>query len=79
MLVDSLSRCVTSSNDLRPWQAHEEKEEMENLRARNMRLVTNILPTHVAEYFLNAQNKEEVSPPHARWRHVRVPRPRSSK
>ncbi|ELT87487.1 hypothetical protein CAPTEDRAFT_155468 [Capitella teleta] len=40
-------------------QAHEEKEEMESLRIYNMKLVANILPVHVAEHFLKAQNKKD--------------------
>ena len=45
--------------DLSHFQAHEEKEEMESLRAYNMKLVANILPVHVAEHFLKAQNKKD--------------------
>lgn len=34
---------------------------MESIRAYNMRLVSNILPMHVAQHFLKAQNnKDEV-------------------
>ncbi|XP_013407025.1 adenylate cyclase type 5 [Lingula anatina] len=40
-------------------QATEEKEEMENLRAYNMKLLANILPLHVAEHFLKSQNKKD--------------------
>lgn len=40
-------------------QAHDEKEEMESLRKYNMKLVANILPVHVAEHFLKAQNKKD--------------------
>ncbi|XP_064647908.1 adenylate cyclase type 5-like [Lineus longissimus] len=40
-------------------QATEEKEEMESLRAYNMRLLANILPIHVAEHFLKAQVKKD--------------------
>lgn len=32
---------------------------MESLRAYNMKLVANILPVHVAEHFLKAQNKKD--------------------
>ena len=43
-------------------QATEEKDEMESLRAYNLKLVANILPLNVAEHFLKNQvNKEEVS------------------
>ncbi|XP_074659501.1 adenylate cyclase type 5-like [Tubulanus polymorphus] len=43
-------------------QATEEKEEMESLRAYNMKLVNNILPAHVAEHFLkhHATKDEEL-------------------
>ncbi|KAL4222848.1 Adenylate cyclase type 5 [Mactra antiquata] len=41
-------------------QATEEKEEMESLRAYNLKLVANILPLHVAQHFLKrATNKDE--------------------
>ncbi|XP_060607849.1 adenylate cyclase type 6-like [Ruditapes philippinarum] len=40
-------------------QATEEKEEMESLRAYNLKLVANILPLHVAQHFLKRGNKEE--------------------
>ena len=38
-------------------------EEMEHLRAYNLRLLSNILPLHVAEFFLknNLNNDMEVS------------------
>lgn len=43
-------------------QATEEKEEMESLRAYNLRLLANILPLNVAEHFLKNQfKKDEVS------------------
>ncbi|KAK3596837.1 hypothetical protein CHS0354_015696 [Potamilus streckersoni] len=38
-------------------QATEEKEEMESLRAYNLKLVANILPLNVAEHFLKMQFK----------------------
>ena len=42
-------------------KATDEKEEMESLRAYNLKLVANILPLHVAEHFLKRKsNKEEV-------------------
>ncbi|XP_045169674.2 adenylate cyclase type 5-like [Mercenaria mercenaria] len=40
-------------------QATEEKEEMESLRAYNLKLVANILPLNVAQHFLKRGNKEE--------------------
>ena len=40
-------------------QANEEKEEMESIRAYNMKLVSNILPMHVAQHFLKAQNEKD--------------------
>ncbi|CAH1788216.1 unnamed protein product [Owenia fusiformis] len=40
-------------------QATDEKEEMESLRAYNMRLVCNILPQHVAEHFLKSESKKD--------------------
>ena len=36
-------------------QAMDEKNDMDVLKANNMRLLTNILPTHVAEHFLKHQ------------------------
>lgn len=41
-------------------QALEEKEDMEHLQAYNRKLLANILPAHVAEYFLTADRKNEV-------------------
>ena len=42
-------------------QAENENEEMEKVRAINMRLVANMLPSHVAEHFLKSKSsKEEV-------------------
>ena len=32
---------------------------MESLRAYNLKLLANILPLHVAEHFLQAQNKKD--------------------
>ncbi|KAF8770565.1 adenylate cyclase type 5-like [Argiope bruennichi] len=40
-------------------QALEEKEDMEHLQAYNRKLLANILPAHVAEYFLTADRKNE--------------------
>ena len=40
-------------------QATEEKEEMESLRAYNLRLLANILPLNVAEHFLKTQFKKD--------------------
>ncbi|RUS80899.1 hypothetical protein EGW08_011335 [Elysia chlorotica] len=37
-------------------QAQEEKEQMENLRAYNLKLLSNILPLHVAKHFLNMKD-----------------------
>ncbi|XP_077978185.1 adenylate cyclase type 5-like [Glandiceps talaboti] len=39
-------------------QAKEEKEEMEDLQAYNKRLLNNILPSFVAEYFLSHDTKD---------------------
>ncbi|XP_050418343.2 adenylate cyclase type 5 isoform X2 [Patella vulgata] len=41
-------------------QATEEKEEMESLRAYNLRLVANILPLAVAEHFLKSKKDEDL-------------------
>lgn len=43
-------------------QATEEKEEMESLRAYNLRLLANILPLNVAEHFLKNQFKKDEVP-----------------
>ncbi|PFX15541.1 Adenylate cyclase type 6 [Stylophora pistillata] len=40
-------------------QAFEKKTEVEKIRERNQKLVNNILPEHVADYFLQHQNKDE--------------------
>ena len=40
-------------------QAFEKKTELEKIRERNQKLVNNILPEHVADYFLQHQNKDE--------------------
>ncbi|XP_052095105.1 adenylate cyclase type 5-like [Mytilus californianus] len=40
-------------------QATEEKEQMESLRAYNLKLIANILPLHVAENFLKNQHKKD--------------------
>ena len=46
-------------------QATEEKEEMENLQAYNKRLLSNILPAHVADHFLSGVVKNnDVSTSH---------------
>ena len=39
----------------------EEKEEMDHLQAYNRKLVANILPNHVAEYFLKRERNVDVS------------------
>ncbi|ESO82178.1 hypothetical protein LOTGIDRAFT_135033 [Lottia gigantea] len=41
-------------------QATEEKDEMESLRAYNLKLVANILPLNVAEYFLKNKKDEDL-------------------
>ena len=40
-------------------QAFEKRTEVEELRVRNEKLVYNILPVHVANYFLQHQSKDE--------------------
>lgn len=40
-------------------EAFEKKTELEKIRERNQKLVNNILPEHVADYFLQHQNKDE--------------------
>ena len=40
-------------------QAFEKKTEVEKIRVRNRKLVDNILPEHVADYFLQHQSKDE--------------------
>jgi adenylate cyclase 1 len=37
------------------WQAHSERQEMESLQQSNRKILFNILPTHVAMYFLTAK------------------------
>lgn len=39
----------------------EEKEEMEHLQAYNKKLLSNILPVHVAEHFLSVEKNNDVS------------------
>ena len=39
----------------------EEKEEMEHLQAYNKKLLSNILPVHVADHFLNIDKNNDVS------------------
>ena len=39
----------------------EEKEEMEHLQAYNKKLLSNILPVHVAEHFLSVDKNNDVS------------------
>ena len=39
----------------------EEKEEMEHLQAYNKKLLSNILPVHVAEYFMSGDKNNDVS------------------
>ena len=42
-------------------QATEEKEEMEHLQAYNKKLLSNILPSHVADYFMSGDKNNDVS------------------
>lgn len=51
--------CVCMHVWMRWLQATEEMEEMENLRAYNLRLLSNILPLHVAEHFIKNKLKNE--------------------
>lgn len=44
---------------LRKMEAFEKRTEVENIRERNRKLVDNILPKHVADYFLQNQNSDE--------------------
>ena len=39
------------------YQISEEKEEMEHLQAYNKKLLSNILPAHVADHFLRSGDK----------------------
>ena len=39
----------------------EEKEEMEHLQAYNKKLLSNILPVHVAEFFMSGDKNNDVS------------------
>ena len=39
------------------YQNSEEKEEMEHLQAYNKKLLSNILPAHVADHFLRSGDK----------------------
>ncbi|XP_043199303.1 adenylate cyclase type 5-like, partial [Amphibalanus amphitrite] len=41
-------------------QATEEKEEMEHLQAYNRKLLANILPVHVADYFMSGEKGDEL-------------------
>jgi len=53
---------IPTDTTLLSLQATDEKDEMESLRAYNLKLVANILPLHVAQHFLKrAANKDEVS------------------
>ena len=53
---------ILTDTTLMSLQATDEKDEMESLRAYNLKLVANILPLHVAQHFLKrAANKDEVS------------------
>ena len=44
-------------------QATDEKEEMEHLQAYNKKLLSNILPVHVAEHFLSCDKNNDVCQP----------------
>ena len=44
-------------------QATDEKEEMEHLQAYNKKLLSNILPVHVAEHFLSCDKNNDVCHP----------------
>lgn len=50
-LMYFISRCVS-----------EEKEEMEHLQAHNRKLLSNILPEHVADHFLGGDIEVKNSP-----------------
>ena len=39
----------------------EEKEEMEHLQAYNKKLLSNILPVHVADFFMSGDKNNDVS------------------
>ncbi|XP_052833073.1 adenylate cyclase type 6 [Octopus bimaculoides] len=41
------------------WEAIDEMEQMQNMKAYNLKLVTNILPLNVAEHFLKSQMKKD--------------------
>lgn len=41
-------------------QAIQEKNEMADLQAYNRKLLSNILPVHIAEYFLSSDHSNEV-------------------
>ena len=41
------------------FQALDNKEDVENLRHRNEKLMQNILPAHVIDDFLQIDNKDE--------------------
>ncbi|UYV66152.1 ADCY5 [Cordylochernes scorpioides] len=41
--------------------AREEEQDMAHLQAYNRKLLANILPAHVADYFLTADRRNEVS------------------
>ncbi|XP_076461589.1 LOW QUALITY PROTEIN: adenylate cyclase type 5-like [Babylonia areolata] len=52
--------CTARLDFLWKVQATEEMEGMEGLKARNLRLLANILPLHVAEFFLKNKIKNEL-------------------
>ncbi|XP_059489489.1 adenylate cyclase type 5 [Neocloeon triangulifer] len=58
-LIHSQQAETTSRLDfLWKLQANEEKEEMEHLQAHNRKLLSNILPEHVADHFLGGDIEE---------------------
>ena len=49
--------CLYLINNLIFFPYSEEKEEMEHLQAYNKKLLSNILPAHVADHFLRSGDK----------------------
>ena len=49
--------CLYIINNLKFCPYSEEKEEMEHLQAYNKKLLSNILPAHVADHFLRSGDK----------------------
>ena len=50
-------RCGSKSVIFNRFDIPEEKEEMEHLQAYNKKLLSNILPAHVADHFLRSGDK----------------------